>query len=617
MSAVTLVNSDVGINLNINGGYYNCDALMDGGNITVSGGVFTVSSLPSNAVVAEGKTLFDDAGGALQVFRDGVRYVCIVGDAHTCHDGKSLAPLPGGVNGELFGEFYLPADREFDGSITSPGWNTICLNGHKLKSSGSEAGTVNVTEGRLTVCDCSENEKGVLVANVKVAPKTEGKRSCTFNLQSGGIEGGIELSNGEALWSKFNMTGGRLGAVNTPVTVGQNGKAVISDGEIIGISNAVSVTSNGSAEITGGYFFNRDDGTPVFNGCNATGGYFYYKPADSDVAPGCEAMQLTTPIGIYKWRVMKVHEHPDGTKFTPLTQTSGDLAEGTYFLDKDIDLTGELNIGNNVTICLNGKTLTGGNYGIKVSNSAPVTICDCSEKQEGTITAAVQVSGGKLTLESGKIVTSDYIPGVQINSGTFDMKGGEVAAVSALGGSFNLSGGTVRYNGTGINSPIIIANSNTNITGGTVIAWRDKPVIVAKSGTVTISGGYFVTKEGTPFFEGCKATGGYFSHEPAPSDIATDYEAYDAGIEYEGRKYSHMIAPKDAHCHDGIVFAEGYRNGSSYYLTADSEIIRLTDGATYNICLGGKTVSEGIALVNNTAVNLYGCPLAQNPGSVG
>ncbi|MDO5123681.1 MAG: DUF6273 domain-containing protein [Eubacteriales bacterium] len=90
--------------------------------------------------------------------------------------------------------------------------------------------------------------------------------------------------------------------------------------------------------------------------------------------------------GAVKELSLPAHMHGE-TPFMPLTQTEGDLAGGTYFLDDKVTLTDSLNIKDgDVTLCLNGKTLdcgSGNGMGIDVAKGGKLTICDCSEKQTG------------------------------------------------------------------------------------------------------------------------------------------------------------------------------------------------------------------------------------------
>jgi len=152
-------------------------------------------------------------------------------------------------------------------------------------------------------------------------------------------------------------------------------------------------------------------------------------------------------------------------------QSDGDwiLPAGNYYLKDNITVEYAIAISGNVTICLNGKTITGktatGNNTtdpvFRVENGGKLTLKDCKDTGKVTHTgdtaiygvpAGVQVlKGGIFNLYSGKI-SGNREAGVYLNdnnAGTFNLYGGEISGNErgvyvGRGGIFNMSGGTIK-----------------------------------------------------------------------------------------------------------------------------------------------------------------------------
>ena len=198
------------------------------------------------------------------------------------------------------------------------------------------------------------------------------------------------------------------------------------------------------------------------------------------------------------------HEHTDDG-WQSLT-ADGTLSNGNYYLDDNI--TGNLTIIGDVTLCLNGYVLHGNGSGsvIRVSNNANFTLCDCNGSNsthyytegtdglwtvtntqagaDGSITGGViiggnaangggvEVDGGEFTMEGGTIAgnTADYGSGVYVDGGTFTMESG---TISGNKGATRGGGVDVEYNGTfkmygGDISGNTVGQSGGDISGSTI-----------------------------------------------------------------------------------------------------------------------------------------------------
>ena len=193
------------------------------------------------------------------------------------------------------------------------------------------------------------------------------------------------------------------------------------------------------------------DGLPV---ADASHGWVYY---DSE-------------SGSYYSLISHLHE---GEELTAWQQTDSlPDASGMYYLTGNVTLTSGQALGNDVTLCVNGHSVTGN---VTVTGGS-FTLTDCGS---GSLTGDVTVNeGGSFTLEdcalSGKIE----------NSGTLTVTGGTVTAADGIGvenkGTFTMNSGTITAAGTGV-----VNNGTLTMNGGAVTGCGKG---VENSGTMDVSG---------------------------------------------------------------------------------------------------------------------------------
>ncbi len=202
----------------------------------------------------------------------------------------------------------------------------------------------------------------------------------------------------------------------------------------------------------------------------------------------------------------------------------------TIILLADIENAGQINInaGEVVTLNLNGHTITtaeqsaGRHY--YINNSGTLTI------QNGTINArGIQnFKGAALTMATGVTVNAIDANGgacVWNDGGTLTITGGKY---TALNGDYGTAGAYYQ-------DPIVIQNQNggdVTISGGNFTAASASYAISNVSGTLEISGGYFLSVRGVVATSGSSTTtvtGGYFDQkalaEIAPSNNTLDQAA--------------------------------------------------------------------------------------------
>ena len=183
----------------------------------------------------------------------------------------------------------------------------------------------------------------------------------------------------------------------------------------------------------------------------------------------------------------------DHSGWTVLTNPSGTLAAGKYYLDGDVTASGEIRISGDVTLCLNGHTLNL-SWTTLCIDSGSFTLCDC--KGSGKITGGndkpgVIVYGGTFIMNGGTITgnAGGVIVGGNNGSASFIMNGGSIArntfnvtkdisytpcgGVLVSGGSFTMTGGEITGN-------------TVNVKGGLSVGGG---VLVVNYGRFTMTGG--------------------------------------------------------------------------------------------------------------------------------
>lgn len=180
---------------------------------------------------------------------------------------------------------------------------------------------------------------------------------------------------------------------------------------------------------------------------------------------------------------------PEEGATTPLPTTAGN-----YYLTDNVTVSSGWEITANITLCLNGKTLSksSGNDFITVKKDASLTITDCSANATGKITGGyhiIAVAGGTFNLYGGEITGrstaacgSVYVTVDAIDSskaGTFNMYGGIITGNTTtrtgdLGGggvynegTFNMYGGEISGN-TGAKGAGVFNTDVFNMYGGTI-----------------------------------------------------------------------------------------------------------------------------------------------------
>ena len=200
-------------------------------------------------------------------------------------------------------------------------------------------------------------------------------------------------------------------------------------------------------------------------------------------------------------------EH-DHDKMKPWTETTSlPNTAGSYYLTQNVTLKKEWEVPADITLCLNGKSITldaAGAVIYKQSYDLTLTLYDC--KGSGTITHGTDSTG---TTYNGC--------GVSMYSGTFNMYGGAITnnscglsggGVYVERGTFNMSGGEISGNtsgeyGGGIE---LYKKSDFTMTGGSIS--QNKAENGYYGGGIDVSSGSTFTMNGGTITGNTSYTGG-------------------------------------------------------------------------------------------------------------
>ncbi len=175
------------------------------------------------------------------------------------------------------------------------------------------------------------------------------------------------------------------------------------------------------------------------------------------------------------------------------------LQEGRYYLNNNILLEEPITVSGNVSLCLNGCTITAPQEkrAFVVGQGATLLLCDCSEGQ-GIVTGAYAeaetegdvLSGGVLVQSGGRFVLrSGSIAGSVIKATAND----EYGTVSVQeGGEFSMYGGSIADNTAILGGGVYAHGGTVSVCGGSIegnTATGDGGGIYVWGGSVTVCGG--------------------------------------------------------------------------------------------------------------------------------
>ncbi len=169
-------------------------------------------------------------------------------------------------------------------------------------------------------------------------------------------------------------------------------------------------------------------------------------------------------------------------------ELNGEASAVSYYLTDDI--SGNITVKGEVTLCLNGHTITGDGNGsvITVSNNANFTLCDCTS--EGVITGGdagfgggVVINDGSQFIMNGGLITDNtairgggVCVGYNTGSGTFIMNGGKITdnnanfggGVCVMSNMFEMKGGEISGNTANNDGGGVWTQTTSKMSGGKI-----------------------------------------------------------------------------------------------------------------------------------------------------
>jgi len=304
--------------------------------------------------------------------------------------------------------------------------------------------------------------------------------------------------------------------------------------------------------------------------------------------------------------------HDDALVWTEWDAKSDLTVSGNYYLADSVgtdETTANITISADVNLCLNGKTLDLGAYGLLVNEGATLTVCDCVGGgvitatrviEENTPTGGTIELSGKLNLYSGTLThyrndtyMSEYFCAVNVaTTGELNVFGRTITGEKSLSinnlGTVTVDGGSVTqtvYNGftRKSNNPVVIqtainpatltvksgeincantiANSKAsvlnagtlNVEGGRIHAGAKIAVLLYFGGSMTVSGGTVSSEKDT---------------------------CIEMGVEWEGN-VSH-VGFGTVTVSDGTVTTSAYKDGVYDCYAIDCKDIRISGGVISN-----------------------------------
>lgn len=422
------------------------------------------------------------------------------------------------------------------------------------------------------------------------------------------------------------------------------------DSTSIQLSSSTAIVHTNSGIVENCYYWQYDSetaeaGTPVTDKAAFASGEVAYKlngektdrnsawrqnlPGNKDGAAVDELPVTDASHGrvYYDTSYYSLVPHLHGEKELTAWQQTDSLPDtsGSYYLTGDVTLASGQTLSNDVTLCVNGHSVTGD---VTVTGSFTLTNCG-----SGSVTGNVTVKGGgSFTLEdcalSGSIENSGMLTvtdgtvtaagGIGVdNKGIFTMNSGTITAAGGTGvannGTLIMNGGTVTGCDKGIegsgditvsgkvkisgntNGNLILPNGKT-VTVGTLDSMANIGITAEKQGELTAGGSIRLTSGGAAY------TTRFFADNAAAYAIFADGE--DLVMRALG-KHTHCICghPADGagniggHTTHADVTFQPWTSGNSlpttgnYYLTQNVVVGKMTV-LTGTLCLNGYTISE-------------------------
>lgn len=325
------------------------------------------------------------------------------------------------------------------------------------------------------------------------------------------------------------------------------------------------------------------------------------------VAAAFSAAVLASCVGMMIPSTAQAAEEPHGEHTDwKKVESAGTLTDGNYYLDKQI--TGELDIQGNVTLCLNGQELKGsGNDSVITVNSyASLTLCDCrkdvSNNVGGTVYHTGVITGGNAINGGGICVQKDA---------SLTMTGGAIAKnkAASAGGSIGKNeaasaGGAIAKNEAASTGGGIWSAGKVTLSGDCIVesntALSSGGGVYLSAGSLTIDGNASIAKNEAPYGGGLFAsTGTVVTISDGHFGINSIYGHEDSAIKITGGSFEKEL--NEEYLSPDHIAVKDPDNG--YVVCKLGGAVTFTPGETRTFTYDGSEVEFTATASNNAAVS--------------
>lgn len=518
----------------------------------------------------------------------------------------------------------------------------LCLNGYSITMRGSDPaievnGTSNERKASLTITDCKGTGK-ITHAGVAKGSAVKVGEYGSFAMYGGTITGNHATGSGGGVYADgvFKMYGGAItdnSAVDSGggVYVGSKTQAYVS------VYDNVQIADNTAGGKTGsGIYFSSGSGTgytkrklivnrlitdarividnddPASYITSGSAGNYAIDTNGVLTAPSHQSHYLCGSSGHAKCTSADCKAKNE-VDFTAWDLDNSLPTSGKYYLTKDVTLSTEQTIAQNVTLCLNGyKIEAAPNAMDNILVTGTLTITDCIgsgsivgvEKKLNGVNIQNNNGAGTLNLYGGTI--KNFASGVTNNGGTFNMYGGTITKNSQgvnntrTSGSFYMYGGKITGNSGYCNGAGVYNEGSFTMSGGDITyntASRNSGI---GNGGGVYNGGYFKLTDGTITGNEAKQDGGGVYSNSAATYI-----------------YGGSITRNEARQGDGVYAKEGcgvrlkdkviIRNNYPHDLLTNTEHYidgQLKDGSEIRLSVASGKTNSAVLLRPRTGYTI-------------
>lgn len=333
--------------------------------------------------------------------------------------------------------------------------------------------------------DCTVTSGGIVL----VQGENKGDSPCTFNMYGGAIIGCKATTKGAAVYTNGDAAVNLLGGT---ITGNQGGVSVAAKVKLF-LAGDVKITENT------GYNLKLQDGVLIQVGqltgeaaisiqanpgafttaCQDMSGYFTSESAYTKVGFVDGALHMVAGGEHTHCYCNNASAHCDHEAIAWMAWEATDSlpASGCYYLLNDVVLKEETSISKDLTLCLNGKTVTAAKdlriFSTVKDSGAKVILSDCAGtgKLTGGVDKAKETGGGAVFMRTGSSLT---IYGGNIENNKSVTAAG--AILLAKEAELTIFGGTIANNG-----PV---DENAPINGAAIFGMPQSKITIA-GGTIT------------------------------------------------------------------------------------------------------------------------------------